>query len=350
MVRIAHDMYVGARAAQRRTWSVVALLIAGLAPHPGRTEVVIKLGTIAPEQSVWHDALLGISQRWRDITDGEVELRIYAGGVLGGENEMVRKMQRRTLDGVAMSGAGLPLIDDIVSCLNLPLVFDSYEELARVREAVSPRIEASFERRGYKVLGWAEAGWIRFFAREPVRTPDDLRRQRVWTSTGSPQHEALLNEFGFQVVALPSTDMLVGLQTGLIDAIDVPPLFALLDRSFQEADHMTDLDFAPLTAAIVVNLRAWRRVPEDYRDVLERAVDDSVVTLRERIHRAEREAVKEMVARGLEVVELAPEHVAQWKALAESAYPRLSCAREHRDLFDAIMRLEDGPAGGASGG
>jgi len=308
---------------------------------PAYAQTVVKLGTVAPEQSVWHDALLRIAQDWREISNGQVELRIYAGGVLGGEDEMVRKMQRRGIDALAISNAGLPLIDDIVSCLSLPLLFDSYDELDRIRLAVAPEIEASLENRGYKVLGWAEAGWVHFFAKEPVRVPADLRQQRVWTSTGAPEHEALLNELGFRVVALPLPDMLTGLQTGLIDAIDVPPLFALADRSYQSANNMTDLQFAPLNSAVIVNLSVWERLPGEYHDAFLAAVEQAVSVLRDETHDAEQQAIEEMVVRGLNVVELAPAEVAEWAALAESAYPALPCSREHPELFERILSLQE---------
>ena len=196
-------------------------------------------------------------------------------------------MQRRGIDALAISNAGLPLIDDIVSCLSLPLLFDSWDELDRIRAAVAPDIEASLENRGYKVLGWAEAGWVHFFAKEPVRVPADLRQQRVWTSTGAPEHEALLNEFGFRVVALPVPDMLTGLQTGLIDAIDVPPLFALADRSYQSASNMTDLQFAPLNSAVIVSVSVWERLPAEYHAEFQGAVQRAVSVLREQTHEAE---------------------------------------------------------------
>lgn len=321
-----------------------AALSAMLAPAHAQT--VVKLGTVAPEQSVWHDALLQIAQDWRDISNGQVQLRVYAGGVLGGEDEMVRKMQRRGLDALAISNAGLPLIDEIVSCLSLPLLFDSYEELDRVREAVAPEIETALEDRGYKVLGWAEAGWVHFFAKEPVRVPADLRRQRLWTSTGAPEHEALLNEFGFRVVALPLPDMLTGLQTGLIEAIDVPPLFALADRSYQSASNMTDLQFAPLNSAVLINLPVWERLPAEHHDAFLGAVDRAVSALRDEIHDAELRAIEEMVARGLNVIELSPAEVAEWEALARSAYPELACGREHPELFERILRLQEQAAAG----
>jgi TRAP-type C4-dicarboxylate transport system substrate-binding protein len=329
------------RLPKRRSLVPLCGLVLGMMWLPAQAQTLVKLGTVAPEQSVWHDALLKISQSWRDISNGQVELRIYAGGVLGGEDEMIRKMQRRGLDALAISGAGLPLIDDIVSCLSLPMLFDSYEELTRVRAAVAPEIEAKLEERGYKVLGWAEAGWVHFFAKEPVRVPADLRRQRVWTSTGSPEHEALLNQFGFRVVALPVTDMLTGLQTGLIDAIDVPPLFALADRSYQSASNMTDLRFAPLNSAVVINLAIWERLPASQHAAFRSAVEDAIAELRTKTREAEEQAIREMVARGLNVVELTPAEVAEWEALAESAYPELACDRDYPALFERIVALHE---------
>jgi TRAP-type C4-dicarboxylate transport system substrate-binding protein len=164
-------------------------------------------------------------------------------------------------------------------------------------------------------------------------------KQRLWTSTGDPDGERLLNEFGFRVVALPATDMLTGLQTGLIEAIDVPPLFALLDRSFQEAEYMTMLNFAPLNAAIVMSMQAWNRIPAAYRPELEAAVEQAVVDLRQSLHQAEDEAIEEMIARGLQAVELNADELSAWQDLATSVYPALACNREFPELFQKMLSL-----------
>jgi len=304
-------------------------------------QTVIKLGTVAPEGSIWHDALLEMRDQWRTISAGEVELRIYAGGVLGGEDEMIRKMQRRALDALAISGSSLPLINSTVECLQLPLFFESYEDLDRIRGAIAPELEASIEESGYKVLSWAEAGWVHFFAKSPVRTPDDLRPLRLWVSAGSLETERIANELGFRTVPLPITDMLTSLQTGLIEAIDVPPLFALLDRSYQAAPFMTDMRFAPLNAATVITRTAWERVPEGYRTGFLEAAHGAVERMREGIHTAEAEAIDEMIARGLTVVRLEPAEIELWRKEAEAVYPRLGCAREHPALFAEVMRLRN---------
>ena len=305
--------------------------------------IVIKFGTIAPEGSAWHDAMLELRQNWLELSGNRVELRIYAGGVLGGETEMVRKVQRRGLDGIAISGSGLPRIEESIGCLNIPLLFDSYEQLDHVREKISLDVERRFEKRGFKILAWAEGGWVYFFTRTPVRSPDDLRQLRLWTTPGFPEYERLFNKFNLQVVPLPATDMLTSLQTGLIDAIDVPPLFALLDRSYQIANHMTDLKWAPLNAAMVMSLDSWKKIPKDLQQKFLDTAADIVGRLRQTIRKAEAEALSEMIARGLTVVELDDAERGVWRTEVENAYSELPCHQKYPDLFQKVLQIQKEP-------
>jgi TRAP-type C4-dicarboxylate transport system substrate-binding protein len=321
----------------RRRLTLIVLLL--LLPAMGMARVVIKLGTLAPEGSAWHDALLRMRQQWQDISHAEVELRIYPGGVLGGEAEMVRKVQRGGLDAIAISGSGLAYIDSSVDCLNLPMLFASYEELEYVRNGIAAELEKHFAAKRFKVLAWAEAGWVYFFTKQPVRTPADLRKLRLWTAVGYPETEKLFKEFGLQVVPLPETDMLTALQTGLIEAIDVPPLFALLDRSYQLATHMTNIKFAPLNAATVISLPAWERLPASYRPQLLAAVQQTGKALRTEIRQAGDEAIIEMQRRGLQVIDVDEPTIEQWRSEAQKAYPKFGCGVHYPDLFAQVLRL-----------
>jgi len=285
--------------------------------------IVIKIGTIAPEGSTWHDVLLKIREEWRKLSNDRVELRVYAGGVLGDETEMVRKVQRRGLDGLAVSGVGLARIDDGIDCLHYPLFFDSYEELDFVRDAIAPQLEKRMEARKFKVLNWSDAGWVYFFTRRPARTPDEVRQMKLWISAGDPDMERLFKDLDFQVVPLPTTDMLTSLQTGLIDAFDVPPLFALLDRSYQEANHMIDLKWAPVVAATVVSTRTWGRIPVELQPKLLEVSRTAGEELRVEIRRAHEDAVAEMKTRGLTVVELTDDERSQWRREVDAALPML---------------------------
>lgn len=323
-----------------RALFALSLFLAGSLPALAEP-VIVKLGTVAPEGSVWHDGLLQIRQEWTRITNGDVILRIYAGGVLGGEEEMVRKLERRGLDAVAITGAGLPHLDRSVDVLNLPLLFESYEELEYVRDRIAPDLERRLEARNVKVLGWADAGWVYLFSKSPVRQPNDLRRLRLWISAGAPDAVKVYGELGFRVVPLPVTDMLTGLQTGLIDAINVPPLFALLDRSYKLAGHMTDLSWAPLNAATVISRSAWKRIPARHQEALHKAVRRVIRATQMKIRRAGEQAITEMQARGLKVVALNGADREVWRREARASYPRMRGISGHPAMFDKVLRLAE---------
>ena len=55
-------------------------------------KVVVKVATLAPEGTAWHDILIDLGQKWKEATNGEVQVRIYPGGILGDERDMVRKI------------------------------------------------------------------------------------------------------------------------------------------------------------------------------------------------------------------------------------------------------------------
>ena len=173
---------------------VVCLILIGTAPLVSAQRVVVKLGTLAPEGSPWHDILLQMKQDWSRISGGKVTMRIYPSGVLGGESDLIRKMRIGQIQAVAISGAALQRLEPAVACLQIPLMFESYEELDYVRDRIAPRLENMLIERNYRVLSWGDAGWVYFFTRRPASTLQEIRRVKLLTAAGLLIFEG--NDFG----------------------------------------------------------------------------------------------------------------------------------------------------------
>jgi len=218
------------------------------------------------------------------------------------------------------------------------LLFESSEQLDFVRDRVRPSIESRLESKGFVVLNWAIAGWVHIFSKEPIRLPEDLRQTRFWMTSGAPETERVYKAFGIQVVPLPVTEMLTGLQTGLIDAMAAPPLYALLDRSYQVADNMLDIHWGALNAATVIRADAWARVPADLRPRLVEAARREGVAMRDIGRQAGEDAIREMQKRGLAVNVLTAVERARWHEEAAQAYPGLRGTYCPEDLYDDVMR------------
>ena len=124
------------------------------------------------------------------------------------------------------------------------------------------------ERKGFIVLNWGDAGWIHFFTKRPASTPDDIRKMRLFVSAGDAETLDLYKAANFRPVPLAVTDILSSLQTGMIDAFDVPPLLALINQWFGLANYMVDVKWAPLIGTTMISKRAWRRITEALRPSL----------------------------------------------------------------------------------
>ena len=317
---------------------MVLSLPAGSKPAAA-AEVLVKLGTIAPEGSVWYRMLQRIGQEWAAITEGQVKVRIYPGGVLGDEPDLVRKVNIGQLQAVGLSGGGMYVIDPSVMALQIPLMIQSYEELDFMLARLGPRLEDIYARKGFIVLNWTDGGWVHFFTKQPVYTPDDLRRVRLFQWAGDRETMELFKAGGFQPVPLQATDMVSALQTGLIEAFDVPPLAALVNQWFALAGNMLDLKWAPLVGATIVSKRVWAKFPEKHREDMRKGARRAAQELQGRIRKMSVEAIAEMEERGLKVIPLSDEQRALWVAEVEKVHGDMRGKMLPPPLFDEVVRL-----------
>lgn len=318
---------------------LLALMMAAGPALQARTR--IRMGTIAPKDSIWHNALKKIEADWSKISGGEIDITIYPAGQLGDGPEMVRKVRQGTLQAVALSQIGLSHIDTGVSALHVPMLLRSNEELDYVRDKLAPKLEERLEAEGFVVLSWGDGGWVRFFSKTPARTPADVRKMKLFTSAGDPESERLWKRFGFNVVPLSITDMLLSLQRGMIDAFHVPPILSLLDQSYTIANNMTDLRFSPVVGGTVISKRTWDRIPAAMRPKLLESARQAGEQLRKEVRQFEQDAIDQMKKRGLNVVTLTDAEVKLWQEQAEKVYPELRGVYAPGELIDEAVRLRD---------
>jgi TRAP-type C4-dicarboxylate transport system substrate-binding protein len=308
------------------------------------------MGTLAPEGSPWHQVLQQIGERWRRETQGRVKLVIYPGGVLGDEPDLVNKVRIGQLQAAALSGAGMSVIEPGVMCLQMPMMLESYEELDYVRDRVAPNLEKRIEGRGFQVLNWGDAGWVHFFASKPVRRLSDMRQMKLFTWAGDNETLELWKANGFRAVPLAATDILTGLQTGLIEVVPTTPLYALLNQSFGLAKFMNDVKWAPLVGATVISKRTWDRIQPNDRAVMLAAAREAGQSLRGGIRKMGDDAVAAMQKRKLTVVHADEALTAEWRREAETVYPKLRGHMVPADLFDEVRRVRDEYRGQRRGG
>jgi TRAP-type C4-dicarboxylate transport system substrate-binding protein len=340
----------------RLTWRKTALIALAVAfafasvlsgqSRKAKSIATIKIGTIAPKGTPWYQILERIQDEWRKSS---VELDIYNNA--GDEEKMLRTVRiNGGLDGLGISGVGLSRIAPGAGALQIPMLVDSYAQLDHVVDGLKPRLEKDIAASdpGFIVLNWSDVGFVRFFTKTAVRTPAELKPMKLFTSEGDALTAKLYSDLGFRPIPLAITDMLTALNTGSIEAFDVPPLFALSDQSFSQVGHMLDLKWAPIIGATIITKRAWDKVPKDLQPKLLEASLAAGAEFQMKIHEMEDNAIAKMVAIKKKdfVTRLTPSDVAEWRKLAvESAYPKLRGPFIPADYFAEAERLSKEAAG-----
>jgi len=297
---------------------ILAALTAALAMPARAQTVTIKLGTLAPIGSSWHELLKELGQRWGEASGGRVRLRVYAGGAQGSEGDMVRKMGINQLQAASITNVGMHDVIPDPQVMSVPGLFRDEAEMGCAFERLRPGFEQAFTDKGFTVLQWSQVGAITLFCTRPVRTPAEMSRVKVFAWEGDPGSVEAWRAAGFRPVVLSSTDIVPSLQTGMIDCVTNVPLYMLTARIFEKARYMTDLPWGWILGATVVRTDAWEKIPAELRPRLLEIAQELGRKVDAEVRRLNQDAVKAMKTQGLEVVAVDP---APWRATMAKAHP-----------------------------
>ena len=315
----------------------LALLLAGTAP--ARAQVVVKMATLAPDGSTYHLILKEMAEKWKTATQGRVTVRLYPGSVAGDDADVVRKMRLGSLNAGLLTSVGVAAIDPSVMALQVPMLYASYDEVDHVLAVYGPKLEASIAAKGFVVLNWADAGWVRFFTKTPVRTPSDLKPLKLFAWGNDTDALEIWKGAGFNPVPLPSTEISTALQTGLVSALPTTPTAAVLLQWYQHAKNLTDVKWALLLGATVVSKATWDKISPEDQKALRAAAVQAGARLRTESRAAEQRDIAAMQKRGLNVVAIDAKTEALWRTAAEAAYPKVRGKIVPEAAFDEARKI-----------
>jgi len=301
--------------------------------------VVIKVATLAPKGTSFYRVLEDIAGDWSRITDGHVIMRIYPSGIVGDEQDVIRKIRIDQIQAGAVSSKGLFDIDANVYGLNYPMMVQTWDELDWLRNRLGGYIQQKIEQKGFKLLFWADVGWIYFFSTKPIHVPADVKNLKLFTRATDFDDLQLWKTAGFNPVPLTTNDVLPGLQTGLVNVVQSPAFLALSSQWFGVANHMLDLRWAALTGGFIISQRSWQRIPAQYREELQQSAVRESKTIQDSLRYQSDEAIEIMKQHGLQVYEPTESERREWVAETESYYPKFKGVLVPPDMHDRVMKI-----------
>ncbi len=325
-------------------FSLVALLLfapAITAWAAGEAPITIKVATLVPQGSEWHKILQEMGSEWQTASKGRLAFRLYPGGVAGDDADLVRKMRLGTLDAGLLTVSGISAIDRGVLALEVPLAYQNDQELDCVLKQMSPQLEKQIDAKGFVLLGWTEGGWARFFTKTPVRTPEDMKKMKIFVWAGDDQYTELWKKSGFNPVPLPSTEIATALQTGLITAVSVNPQGALLLQWYKQVPYMTDLKWAMFLGGFVITKSTWEKIPADLRPMVRDSALKACTRLRDFSRQSEGKEIEALKKNGVQVVPVDGPVLEQWRQLIQGVIPQVRGGYLPTDLLDKALKLRD---------
>jgi len=301
-------------------------------------EPQLKIGSLVPKNSLYHRQLMEVGEAWKKSQAGSPRFNVFTDGSQGGEAEMVRRMRIGQLQAALLSVVGLREIEPSIAALqNLPLAFRSWEELDYVREKMRPDMEKKFLDKGYVVLAWGDAGWVRFFSKQAAFSTEEFKKMKFFAWGAEAEQQEIMKSLGYTPVPLEPTDILPAIQTGMINVVPSTPYFALASQIYNTAPNMLEINWAPIVGALVMTKKSFDDMSPEVQKVLRASSDSAGSVIRTQARKEVEEAVDAMKKRGLQVNKPNAEQLKEWRALSESLYPRIRGKMVPAETFDEVF-------------
>lgn len=320
-------------------FSLIALVIVSMSVVTGVAGATqLKIATVAPEGSGWMQSMRLAAGEIKSKTNSRVEIKFYAGGVMGNDKKVLRKIRIGQLQGGVFTANGLSERYRDILIYGLPLVFRTQEEADYVRERMDPLLTQGLDDSGFVSFGFAGGGFAKLMGNEPIGHLDDLRGRKVWVPEGDTISYEAMVALNLAPVVLPITDVLMGLQTGLLEYIATPPVGAVILQWFTKVKYVSNLPLVYTLATMVIDKRAFSSISDadqaTVREILTAVYDDFDSQNKEDNLQAE----EALAANGLKFIDLQPEIIASWREAARQANEKMAeKGLFSKDLLNALL-------------
>ncbi|MDH3386808.1 MAG: TRAP transporter substrate-binding protein DctP [Gammaproteobacteria bacterium] len=303
------------------------------------TAMTFKIATLAPAGTVWMVEMKNGAKLIHEKTDGRVKFKFYPGGVMGGEKTVHQKIRAGQLHGGAFSSAGLAHLYPDIQSLNIPMMFDSLDEVDYVRAKMEPQMKANLEQRGFVLLGITEIGFSLLLSKTPIRDLASIQGSKLWAPQGDVMVQETYRSLGLSPVSLPISDVYTGLQTGLLETVTATPSAAIAFQWHSSTGYVTATPLAYLVGLLAIDKRAFDKISVADQSIVRQEMESALGRL-DRLTRADNlEAAAALRSQGIKFIEPEPDEVARWKALAkQSIEPLIDRGALTRAGVDEVRR------------
>jgi TRAP-type C4-dicarboxylate transport system substrate-binding protein len=320
--------------------AVFSFVLFACITHADAKQTKIKVAHIGPEGSTWDRILKEFNEELKVKTDQRVRLQIYSGGVAGDEKNVLSKVRIGQLDGGVFSGPSMGKILPEVRILDLPFFLTSEGEFERVRTGLTPYFKKAFAEKGFVQIGWVDIGFVYFYSAKPINSLKELQKTKVWTWEGDPLSRVCLEEIGVSPVPLSIVDVMMGLNTGMIDTVFVPPMGAVSFQWYTRAKYQTSTPLGFVTTAFLIRKNTFDKLSDEDKNTMTALFEKHFKGLSQLIRKQNIEATQVMEKRGIQKVMWPQTDINELETSADRIMKKLIGTQYSKDLLDEAIRFK----------
>jgi TRAP-type C4-dicarboxylate transport system substrate-binding protein len=303
--------------------AVIGWLVVMVSASQGYADV-LKIATLPPDGSPWMKEVRSNAAIIEQRTAGRVKFRFYPGGVMGDDTSVLRKIRVGQLQGGGVASGALAEIYPDSQLYGLPMLFRSYEEVDYVRSRMDEMILKGLEKHGLVAFGIAESGFAYLMSRRPIRRVENLEGLKVWVPQGDPISRTFFETAGRSPIPLPLSDVLTGLQTGLIETIGTPPIGAIALQWHTAVKYLTEVPLLYTYGMLVFDPRAFKRLSRDDQAIVRDVLGSGIAELNKQNREDNESAKQALESQGITFVQPSPAAVERLHSIAVEATARVA--------------------------
>jgi len=318
--------------------ALLVLLLQG-SEAQAKPKYLFKIGSIAPSGSVWAQQFDKFAAEVKNKTDGEVGFRIYAGGVMGDDQAMYRKMRVGQLQGGGFTMTGIGEIVPDFRVMSVPFLFDSYGEVDYVLQGLLPNLIDKFRKKKLELISLTEVGFIYAMSTKPVSSIPALKNSTNWIPSGDPVSRALLTSLGITPVQLSIPDVLSSLQSGLVDTVYNSLYGSIILQWFTKAKYITDMAYGYAYGVFLLEGKSFAKLPEKYKELIHVAAAKHFPVLLEKTRISNRESRQVLIDRGVKFVKTDADTTRQLKESRDLSVKDLIKTAFSPEIYQQTIQL-----------
>ncbi len=318
-------------------WSLSLLLT--VSPAAAQT---FKIATLAPENTQWTTAMRKAADKIREETDGRVKIRFFGGGVMGNDNQVLRKIRIGQLQGAAVSSGPLTQFSRSLELYSLPMVFRNYAEVDHVRQLFDQRLQDGLADAGYISFGFAEGGFAYAMSKQRIANVEQAREQKVWIPSGDESALRAVEAFGISPVPLGLADVLLALQTDTVNSVIGPANAALALQWHTQIRYLVNLPLIYTYGTLVIAKRRFNALRPEDRQIVQKHMSEAFRLIDQTNRQDHEAAFAALKNQGIEFVDPTAEEASRWRLFADRAVrSTLQAELLSEDLYRELVAALD---------